>query len=321
MNYKTLESSYNGLSLTPLLQDTDQLKTLEKWCYQHISRDVRCNDKDNNKKYNFYKTLAENYINFTKVLPKDLDSQVAELNGLNPIQYAATHGYDRYIESFKHSNITLDTIINAYTINNMTALHIAAVKGHLYTTQALISLGANPNLVNQSEQLPLHCALMIPALCSQDNINKKMAVFNVLRDLVPKELFHKDVDGQTVFHLMALHPGLETLLAKMLQHYPAGAMDANNHAHTPVHVAILQNNIAGVRLLLKNPDVAKLKDARNRTPLHYAAAYGSADMVTLCKLHTADSEARDKEGLTPLELASKRENNDAMEILNTPACH
>ena len=321
MNYQALEASYNGLRLTPRLQSKDQLRTLEKWCYLHVSRDIRYNDKDDNNRYTLYKKLADNFINFLQRLPKNLDSQLPELNGLNPIQYAATQGYDRYIESFKHSNITLNAINASVPISNMTALHFAAVKGYLYTTQSLISINADPKLVNQNNQLPLHCSLMVPALCSDDMIIKKTAIFSLLYELAPNTILQKDASGQSVFHLMAIHPKLDDLLAKMLQSNPGAVKERNNHARMPVHEAILQNNISAVKLLLQIPGVAKLQDAHKRTPLHYAAAYGTAEMVTLCKLHTTDSEAKDKEGLTPLELANKRENSGAISILNTPACH
>jgi ankyrin repeat protein len=66
--------------------------------------------------------------------------------------------------------------------------------------------------------------------------------------------------------------------------------------------------------LAEDPSLARLVDGRT-SPLHEAARSGSAEVVSLLLEHGADASRVDGEGKTPLEIASERGDEEAVELL------
>src|SRR5208283_3206840 len=60
-----------------------------------------------------------------------------------------------------------------------------------------------------------------------------------------------------------------------------------------------------------------LADSHGRSPLHWAASHGCADIVGLLIRRGADVNARDSYGRTPLYEAAGNRNEDAGAILNS----
>ena len=88
-----------------------------------------------------------------------------------------------------------------------------------------------------------------------------------------------------------------------------------------LHVAALQNREEIARAVcdkIAATDLVNKRDVRKRTALHLAASLGSLGM---CKILTAqptiDVRARDENGLTASERASKRGNAEVARFLET----
>jgi len=60
-------------------------------------------------------------------------------------------------------------------------------------------------------------------------------------------------------------------------------------------------------------------DSYGRTPLHYAAAEGNAGAVKLLLAEKADIDDRDRNGSTPLQLATKRGHKEIVAMLRAYA--
>ncbi len=71
-------------------------------------------------------------------------------------------------------------------------------------------------------------------------------------------------------------------------------------------------------MLLAIDKVEALEDAKMRTALHYAACYGTKEMLEICYKATSDINHHDTEGKTPLKLAreAKKEENAQFLIEN-----
>jgi len=100
-----------------------------------------------------------------------------------------------------------------------------------------------------------------------------------------------------------------------------------------IHKAARDGDVATVKALLEaNPNLVNAKGSNDKTPLHYAAAAGHADVVALLLAYKADVHARDysevdwddtdAEGRpahvpdkTPLHIAAEEGQKDIVELL------
>ena len=126
----------------------------------------------------------------------------------------------------------------------------------------------------------------------------------------------RDNSGRTVLHVMAMH-GFDELVAEVCAAAPRlleKRMEANqyNGGECPIHTAILNGNLSVVKALYKADHLAATRtDLKKKTPLHYAARYGSVDMVETCLSHHKGLiDIKDDEYMTPLAWAEQ--NNEAV---------
>ena len=72
-----------------------------------------------------------------------------------------------------------------------------------------------------------------------------------------------------------------------------------------IHDAVRADDLAKVKALVaKDPQVVNEKDARGRTPLHFASYAGNQEIVAFLLAKGADVRATDPEGFTPLHWAA-----------------
>jgi ankyrin repeat protein/L-ascorbate metabolism protein UlaG (beta-lactamase superfamily) len=83
-----------------------------------------------------------------------------------------------------------------------------------------------------------------------------------------------------------------------------------------IHDAVRAGDLAKVKALVaENPQVVNEKDARGRTPLHFACHSGNMEIVTFLIAHGADVKAADPDGFTPLHWAAFAGQADAARAL------
>ena len=292
------------------------LEQLEHWYTMNVSKDVHY-EGSTHEKYVKYSSSAKHYLDHFLPASTDLATAIVELNSLNPIQYAAEHGYHYFIVNQE----LLDTeVVNQKTAANTTALHLAVLKGYPDTVAALLTKGANPEIRNGHSQLPLHTALHLPLVHNKTFLSRKIAIFEKLWAAAPDTLTRKDSSGNTVFHLMALKDQFVKLMDEVLKREDdatIGIFICNNLVRYPIHIAILNAQIKQVeRLFQFDPSrLAGLVDENLQRPLHYAARYGNAAMLDLCCQMTSNIDCLDGAGKTPLLLAAEAGNLLTLEVL------
>ncbi|KAI4352840.1 hypothetical protein L6164_007054 [Bauhinia variegata] len=125
------------------------------------------------------------------------------------------------------------------------------------------------------------------------------------------ELKHiKDETGGTPLHCAALlghHEGVR----KLLEEYPASALEWNTKGYLPIHLASKKGHVSVVKEILKRVtwlDPADLLNQKGQNILHMAAKNGKHEVVKYIlrekKLEQLLNE-KDKKGNTPLHSASK----------------
>ncbi len=315
-----METLCAELHIDPEHGDERQLHVLQQWCHEHISQDINYQGTAQ-EKYTWYMALATHYNDYFLAKlpenPEQIDENILAFKNMNAVQYAADHGYDRYIMGLTRLP---NDVLNKPNSAGMTPLHLAAVNGHVHTLRALIAQGANPNKTNKQSQLPIHSALIIAARYTSTLIENKEAIFRELDTLTPDLMARKDNSGDTVLHLMACAAMgshvFSALCAELLSRDAHPQQYANHQTHYPIHTAILNNKIAIIESLLKVDGVARLTDAEGKVALHYAAQYDAPQTVLeQCIAATPDINCRDRSRRTPLMVAAEAKNISAMDAL------
>lgn len=307
----TFESWCTSLHFPPIYDSMTTLDKLIDWYAQHISKDTTFTGTPE-ARYASYLAAIQHYFDiFLPHIPIDLSTLVPAYKNVTTLHYAAGKGYHHFIDSQPFSAAQINQLDPA----GVTALHVSAAMGFVYTTNALLTQHANPLLRNQALQLPIHSALFVPLFHEDNLIPNKESIFKTLINLAPDVILDQDNSGNTVFHLMAGN-AFSNLLTTMLKSHPKGAFIQNNHAHYPIHTAILNGQLDCANVLFTLPDVINLRDSRERTPLHYAARYGNTEMIKRCCQLAQDLNPQDINQKTPLDLAIEANNSDAIVVLN-----
>jgi ankyrin repeat protein len=85
----------------------------------------------------------------------------------------------------------------------------------------------------------------------------------------------------------------------------------NSHIKaTPLHFACMQNNINGVRCILRRNANLNMTDYLGNTALHYATENGNLELLRLLCDYGADALKRNKEGLNSIQIAIHQNNRE-----------
>jgi len=171
-----------------------------------------------------------------------------------------------------------------------TPLHVSSKNGSSEITELLISKGAHVNSVAWSgTDTPLYYLVMYG-----DNQG-----FYRSKDIKSGK------ESYQVFSLETNTGENHIKVAKLL--IAAGALvDLKSH-YTPLHAAVIKNWKEMAELLIAaGADVNSCDDEMQRTSLHMAAECGNRSIAELLISKGADVNAMDKDGKTPLKLASEK---------------
>lgn len=183
--------------------------------------------------------------------------------------------------------------VNSMNSEGRTAIHVAAIEGHVKVIEFCVSIGGNPNAVDSQEWTPLHCAASRGHLKAVEYLlvcsNVKYAI---------------NGEGKTAFAVAAEsgHSHLVDLLRwgdailraarvddvhKMKKCLGEGA-DVNRkdqNGWTPLHWASFKGRIKSVNVLLEHDAEVDVVDDAGYTPLHCAAEAGHLQVALLLIAH------------------------------------
>ncbi|NDH67931.1 MAG: ankyrin repeat domain-containing protein [Gammaproteobacteria bacterium] len=314
---KEVTQFYTQYGIDPAQRNLEGLQHIAQICQKVISQDCvyPCDT--------FSDHVFDNYLEFIRAYAEDFlphaSSHLAHIPALHnrsALQYAALYGYDRYIQQLQHEP---SSVINAQNPYGMSALHLAALQGHLACCQALCTLGASVTLENKQQQYPLYCVLTDPKRTGAASAARQAEVFRYLWQRDPSTIGHCDRFNQNALHLMAVYGHFE-LLEEAMQQDPELVRNRNTHGTAPIHAAIdNQQRLAMQTILTHVPEVAVLQGHKLRIPLHYAILAGDEEMVTYCCQinHSSEvSNARDTEGKTPWMMAYEVSDSHKQGILD-----
>ncbi|KAG2453016.1 hypothetical protein HYH02_002352 [Chlamydomonas schloesseri] len=199
-----------------------------------------------------------------------------------------------------------DATVNANAQNEggETPLHLTARNGHKDAFRVLTLCGALRNVRTKADNTPLHCA----AVGGHVGI-----VELLLAEAVDMEAVNKA--GDTPLLLAALEGKVDCvrLLLKSL----AAKDVVNKDGMTALHCAALSGSAETIRLLLSaGLDMEARTKTSSSTPLHLAAGAEASEAVVRALVGAqADLRARDEDDYTPLQVAVRSGNVEALRAL------
>ena len=122
----------------------------------------------------------------------------------------------------------------------------------------------------------------------------------------------QDQSGYTPLHL-SIEEGNENLCSLLLKHN-ADVNIQDKSGYTPLHLSIKEGNENLCRLLLKHNADLNIQDESGNTPLHWCAFNSDENLCRLLLKHNADVNIQDNGGCTPLHLSAL--NSSYSEIID-----
>jgi ankyrin len=181
-------------------------------------------------------------------------------------------------------------------------LHFAAYVGDQALAKMAIEQKAD---VNQVEKLtPLQFAI----------IGGNQAMVDLL--LASKaDLAKKSSNGSTCLHIAA-GTGNDAVLTTLLRKSRALVNEKNDDGLTPLMLAVGSKGLECVKSLISAGASLNVKDPQEKTLVHYCAMSPSLEMMQyLVNEKSLDVNAADKDGITPLHIASQKGQLDVVKFL------
>ncbi|GAB1318265.1 hypothetical protein MFIFM68171_08475 [Madurella fahalii] len=171
------------------------------------------------------------------------------------------------------------------------ALHWAALGGHVDVVQLLLKNGARMAIFDKDKQMPLNLALA----------GGHAAVVRLFLE-TGDDLTVADEDGWPSLE-WPLHYGYFEMV-QLLLNKGNGLTLINKHGWTLLHSAAGYGHLGALRLLLDKGANPAIASANGWTPLMSASRHGHVEAVSLLLEKEADPSARNNIGFTPLHMAS-----------------
>ena len=233
-------------------------------------------------------------------LEHTVDVNLKDNLGYTPLHWCARKGNENLCRLLLEHNADVN-IQDAY---GYTPLHLSARKGNKNLCRLLLEHTADVNLKDNLGYTPLHW-------CAREGNE------NLCRLLLEQ---NADVNIQDAYGYTSLHLSAEKSdenLCRLLLEHNADVNIQNDQGYTPLHWCAREGNENLCRLLLEHKADVNIQDNLGYTSLHLSSLNSDCSkMINLLVNYRPQSiNICDAEGLTPLQMAERRGNEQAVKML------
>ncbi|MCI4392341.1 hypothetical protein PGIGA_G00144960 [Pangasianodon gigas] len=186
--------------------------------------------------------------------------------------------------------------VNAVDTLGQTALHRAALAGHIQICRLLLSYGADPSIIS------------LQGFTAAQMGNE--AVQQILSENIPTR--NSDADYR---FLEAAKAGDLDTVKQLCSPQNVNCRDLEGRHSTPLHFAAGYNRVAVVEYLLQHGADVHAKDKGGLVPLHNACSYGHYEVAELLVRHGASVNVADLWKFTPLHEAAAKGKYEICKLL------
>ena len=245
---------------------------------------------------------------------------IADSHGKTPLIFAAANGHVDVVERL----LSLGADINLGDSDGRSPLHHAAANGYTQALEALIQAGAHVNQLDEIGRTPLHLAASygfedcLQALLTAGAIVNghdwafsstplHLAARGNYADVVAiliqsgADIDAKNEEGRNPLHVASAY-GHQEIMTLLLD---AGATVnyLDEIEESPLSSAVFFQHLECIRLLIDRGANINLAGYREYIPLHVAGYLNREHAISMLVEAGSDLEAKDNDGLTPLDLA------------------
>ncbi|MEO1218887.1 MAG: ankyrin repeat domain-containing protein [Bacteroidota bacterium] len=240
------------------------------------------------------------------------DQAVGELGGSTPMHVGVATQNALVVEAMLVGALQPVDLEVQDSKNGSTPLDLSLSRNYINVAKCLLEHGANPNSVDRT----LGWRPLVRPILKQDLAMVKLLMSHGANPYLP----NYDVEGTPCLYRALVQPCTARLdLVRLLFDYVVdkcmtdayGAeieTDINfrfKDGTTPLHVAVLQDDIELIRLILDLGSDVDPEDILGNRPLHMAIVANSQPIVELLVRYGADINARALNGKSPLERAAE----------------
>uniref|UniRef100_A0A3B3ZAA5 Poly [ADP-ribose] polymerase n=1 Tax=Periophthalmus magnuspinnatus TaxID=409849 RepID=A0A3B3ZAA5_9GOBI len=242
---------------------------------------------------------------------------------MTPLHVAAERAHNDILEVLQKHGAK-----NAVDTLGQTALHRAALAGHIQTCKLLLSFGADPSIVSlqgfTAAQMGNEAVQQILNNVPTRNSDVDYRFLEAAKagDLdtqlcTPQNVNCRDLEGRhsTPLHFAAGYN--RVAVVEYLLHHGAD-VHAKDKGLVPLHNACSYGHYEVAELLVRHGASVNVADLWKFTPLHEAAAKGKYEICKLLLKHGADPSKKNRDGNMPLDMV-KDGDTDIQDLLRGDA--
>ena len=204
-----------------------------------------------------------------------------ELHGL--VQQGNLPAIKKFIEKYKNNKTELKKLINTADIYSKTPLHYAARDKDIEIAELLLQNGADVNAKQMMDWAPLHTAVLNEDLELAKLLVRFKADINI-----------QNINNDTPLHVAIMQKPEKEILKIMRFLIESGA-DLNKTSTalewTPLHTAVIYNNLEGAQLLLESGADLNAKDAFGYTPYKHVILRKNKEITKFKFLKSKNDES------------------------------